>query len=71
MRVTDEYYYRETTLKRLDNSLKEVSSNWKMGIATCANCGKEGKNDDMNICNKCKKVKYCNATCKKKHRKKA
>ena len=36
---------------------------------TCANCGKEG-NSDMNICNKCKEVKYCNAACKKKHRKK-
>jgi len=33
----------------------------------CANCGKEGDND-MNTCNKCKKVKYCNAACKKKHR---
>jgi len=34
----------------------------------CANCGKEGNSDDMNICNKCKSVKYCNAPCKKKHR---
>ena len=38
--------------------------------STCANCGKEGKSDDMNICNKCKEVKYCNAACKKKHRSK-
>jgi len=37
---------------------------------TCAACGKEGNSDDMNICNKCKSVKYCNAACKKKHRKK-
>ena len=37
-------------------------------IAACANCGKEGSN--MNICNKCKAVKYCNAACKKKHRSK-
>ena len=37
---------------------------------TCANCGKEGNSDDMNTCNKCKSVKYCNAACKKKHRKK-
>ena len=37
-------------------------------ICTCANCGKEGNNDNMNICNKCKSVKYCNAACKKKHR---
>ena len=35
----------------------------------CANCGKEG-DDINNICNKCKQVKYCNATCKKKHKKK-
>ena len=37
-------------------------------ISTCANCGKEGDSDDMNTCNKCKMVKYCNAACKKKHR---
>ena len=38
--------------------------------STCANsnCGKEGNSDDMNICNKCQMVKYCNAACKKKHR---
>jgi len=39
-------------------------------MSTCANCGKEGNSDDMNICNKCKMVKYCNAACKKKHRSK-
>ena len=37
---------------------------------TCASCGKESNIDDMNTCNKCKSVKYCNAACKKKHRKK-
>ena len=36
----------------------------------CAACGKEGNSDDMNTCNKCQSVKYCNAACKKKHRKK-
>jgi len=36
-------------------------------ISVCANCGKEGDNVN-NICNKCKMVKYCNASCKKKHR---
>src|SRR5210317_1507158 len=35
-------------------------------VSACANCGKEGSN--LNICNKCKAVKYCNAACKKKHR---
>ena len=47
----------------------------KMNISTdntsvCANCGREGNSNSMNICNKCKMVKYCNAACKKKHRKK-
>jgi len=36
--------------------------------STCANCGKEGNSSDMNTCNKCNMVKYCNAACKKKHR---
>jgi len=38
--------------------------------STCVACGKEGNSDNMNTCNKCKSVKYCNAACKKKHRKK-
>ena len=38
-------------------------------ISVCVNCGKEGDNIN-NICNKCKKATYCNATCKKKHRSK-
>jgi len=37
-------------------------------MSICANCGKEGNSDNMNTCNKCKSVKYCNAACKKKHR---
>jgi len=37
--------------------------------ALCANCGKEGDKIN-NICNKCKQVKYCNAVCKKVHKKK-
>ena len=37
-------------------------------VSTCANCGKEGSN--LNSCNRCKLVKYCNAACKKKHRSK-
>ena len=39
-------------------------------MSTCAACGKEGSSDDMNTCNKCKTVNYCNAACKKKHRNK-
>jgi hypothetical protein len=37
-------------------------------IDRCANCGKEGS--DLNICNKCKMVHYCNVSCKKKHKSK-
>ena len=35
----------------------------------CAACGKEG-GGNLNTCNKCNMVKYCNAACKKKHRSK-
>ena len=38
-------------------------------VSVCANCGKEGDNVN-NVCNKCKQVKYCNAVCKKVHKKK-
>ena len=31
----------------------------------CAYCGKESNSSDMNTCNKCKSVKYCNAACKR------
>ena len=37
-------------------------------VDLCANCGKEGSN--LNICNKCQMIQYCNAACKKKHRSK-
>ena len=36
----------------------------------CANCGKEGDGDNMNTCNKCDLVRYCNVACKKKHKSK-
>jgi len=49
-------------------NLKDISMVDKDNdIPVCANCGKEG-DDVNNICNKCKTVKYCNASCKKKHR---
>ena len=38
-------------------------------VSICANCGKEG-DEINNICNKCKQVRYCNAICKKVHKKK-
>ena len=37
-------------------------------ITICAACRKDGDGDSMNSCNKCDLVKYCNASCKKKHR---
>jgi len=36
-------------------------------VSICANCGKEDAN---NVCAKCKQVRYCNAVCKKVHKKK-
>jgi len=51
--------------------LEEKLQNMSVGdISVCANCGKEGSSDNMNTCNKCKQVKYCNAVCKKVHKKK-
>ena len=47
-----------------DLSINSTADN----MSVCANCGKEG--DNLNICNKCKEATYCNAACKKKHRKK-
>ena len=48
--------------------LEEKLQNISMAdISVCANCGKEGSSDNMNTCNKCKQVQYCNAVCKKVH----
>jgi len=44
-----------------------IDDNEVNSVSVCANCGKE---DAKNICNKCKQVKYCNAVCKKVHKKK-
>jgi len=54
----------------IDNITEGINGMGVSDTSTCASCGKEGNSDDMNICNKCKSVKYCNAACKKKHRKK-
>ena len=48
--------------------IEDLSKNENDVVELCANCGKEGMN--LNICNKCKEAKYCNAACKKKHRSK-
>jgi len=56
-----------------DNNTLEVTEQLQTmrvadnNVSICANCGKEGAN---NICNKCQQVKYCNAVCKKVHKKK-
>ena len=44
------------------------SIDYNTTTTACAQCGKEGGN--LNTCNKCNMVKYCNAACKKKHRSK-
>lgn len=49
---------------QLDMKDEEV----KTAQEICANCGKAGSN--LNICNKCNEARYCNAICKKKHKKK-
>ena len=36
-------------------------------VSSCAH-GKEGSDNDMNTCKKCRMVKYCSAACKKRHR---
>jgi len=59
-----------TTMEGIDKVDTDTSSDNKSDEVqqTCAACGKQGTN--LNICNKCKAVTYCNAACKKKHRKK-
>jgi len=54
----------------VENITDGINSVAILDTSVCANCGKEGNGSDMNTCNKCKMVKYCNAACKKKHRKK-
>jgi len=54
----------------VDTITEDINSiSMRDDTSVCASCGKEG-NSDMNTCNKCQLVKYCNAACKKKHRKK-
>ena len=54
----------------VDNITEGINSAVLDNTSLCASCGKEGNSDNMNTCNKCKMVKYCNAACKKKHRSK-
>ena len=59
---------KECTSCEQNNVTEGINSVGMDDMSTCANCGKEGNSNDMNICNKCQLVKYCNAACKKKHR---
>jgi len=52
----------------IDDMLHDITSTVNEDIVSVCNCGKKGSDNDMNSCNKCKQVKYCNAACKKKHR---
>ena len=61
--VEEEHITCTDDMKNLHITCTEVQV-----VGVCANCGTEGS--DMNICNKCKDAKYCNAACKKKHRSK-
>jgi len=57
-------------MNRVDVSDSNNDDIFEVSKETCAACGKEGNSDNMNVCNKCHMVKYCNAACKKKHRSK-
>ena len=52
---------------KINNKEKEATDD-RNTVAICAACGKEGGDNNMNTCNKCDLVVYCNASCKKKHR---
>jgi len=54
----------------INDKLHNMSTDDNKGVSICANCDKEDSSDNMNTCNKCMMVKYCNAACKKKHRSK-
>jgi len=69
MKVDDGFSNTNSDVDGFSNTSTSPVCNTKT-LSTCANCGKEGSDSDMNICNKCEMVKYCNAACKKKHRSK-
>ena len=70
-------YVSASKLKSNDDGVCDVigklqnmsTADEEIALSVCANCGKEG-DDINNTCNKCKMVKYCNAVCKKVHKKK-
>ena len=65
-----DYAKCEQKVENITEDLNSVTLLTNTSTSTCACCGKEGSSDNMNTCNKCKMVKYCNAACKKKHRSK-
>ena len=56
-----------TDIDKANLSLSQLDIKDEEKNDVCANCGKAGSNN-MNVCNKCQGAKYCNASCKKKHR---
>ena len=46
-------------MNRVDISDSNNDDTSEVSKEICASCGKEGNSNDMNICNKCKSVKYC------------
>ena len=61
--------YAQKIMSNEDKDI-DVSSGGDVQQEACASCGKEGNSSDMNTCNKCDLVQYCNAACKKRHRSK-
>jgi len=51
----------------VNDMLQNLSTVDGNSVLICANCGKDGAS---NVCAKCKSVRYCNAVCKKVHKKK-
>ena len=66
--TTNDLSKMELISEMLSQQKIEDLSNDENDVSVCANCGKEGSN--LNVCNKCKGAKYCNAACKKRHRSK-
>ena len=68
MSTSDKIKSNDDGICEVNNMLQNMNTN-DTDVVVCANCGRKGR-DINNTCNKCKQVKYCNASFKKKHRKK-
>jgi len=73
MSTSDSCKDGSSTKSNNDNvcEVNDKLQNMRIGaaVSVCANCGKEG-DDINNVCAKCQVIKYCNAVCKKVHKKK-